>query len=533
MGKNNTNEMWCPSCENFDILSFEESLKFCYEIADSYRERYDALLQVAHKDNLLLPLLCLREKNARKVMDTMAFSVRDLVVYSLILHDVLAGKCGATVNLGKSIELVGDIVLSFKNHLEALKQFQFIKDGYAVLVRIPRDLEQLYINKETKTRKNAFLMFRETDSSILAFWFNEKWPKIEKNFSKLSIYSESEVRKTEASRRLKRKSLELREKRVSKKSKNRRREFRSSIFTAWGSAFQVNLADPGNYILDFCDIELSQEVVDVLHHLAYYAEKQLPRKTSQNPRSIEDLVVTRSYEEIRKYLRSLKYNTEFALEQLVSSENDTWMIPLVIEDQSGLRLCPVTLRLFRLYFSELLKKDELRELRSQQGVPFEIEVCRKLERLGVDVSDPLKKGEKMMNITDKKASAFEIDILGSFNSHLFVIECKSKWLNPLWYTQRFQKYRRRDLIKEAEKKMPKRIEWVRNSLEPGKDFHFFKKDPSTGERRLEKRNFLGYSLQNAAIHGLIVTLFEEPIDMHKDITILPIERLDEIRNVLC
>ncbi|MGC1121162.1 MAG: hypothetical protein WBA22_08710 [Candidatus Methanofastidiosia archaeon] len=533
MGKNNTDEMWCPSCENFEILSFEESLKFCYEIADSYRERYDALLQVAHKDNLLLPLLCLREKNARKVMDTMAFSVRDLVVYSLILHDVLAGKCGATVNLGKSIELVGDIVLSFKNHLEALKQFQFIKDGYAVIVRIPRDLEQLHINTGTKTRKNAFLMFRETDSSILAFWFNEKWPKIEKNFSKLSIYSESEVRKTEVSHRGKRKILELREKRVRKKSKNNRGEFRSSIFAAWGSALQVNLADPGNHMLDFCDIERSPEVVDVLHHLAYYAEKQLPRKTSQDPLSIEDLVVTRSYEEVRKCLRPLKYNVGFALEQLVSSKNNTKMVPLIIEDQSGLRLCPVTLRLFRLYFSEFLKKDELQELRSQQGLPFEIEVCRKLERFGVDVSDPIKKGEKMMNITDKKTPTFEIDILGSFNSHLLVIECKSKWLNPLWYTQRYQEYRRRDLIKEAEEKMPKRMEWVRNSLRPGRNSHFFRKDPSTGKRRLEKRDSLGYSLQSASIHGVIVTLFEEPIDMHKDITILPIERLDEIRNVCC
>ncbi len=529
MGKNNTDEKWCPSCENFEILPFEESVKFCFEIADSYRQRYDALFQVAHKDYLLLPLLCLREKSAREVMSTMTFSARDLVMYSLMLHDTLTGKCGGTVNLGKSIELVEDIILNYKNYLEALKQFQFTRDGYAMIVRIPRNMGQFYIDKGTRTKANAFLMFKETDSSILAFWFNEKWPRIEKNFSKLSIYSG--VRKTVGSHRLKRKFLELREKRVRKKSRDRKGEFRSFISAAWGSAFQVNLADPENHMLDFCDVELSQEVVDVIHRLAYYAEKQLPSKTSQDPCTIEDLVVTKSYEEIGEYLRHFEYNVGFALEQLISSEHDAKMFPLIIEDQSGLRLCPVTLRLFRLYFSEILRKDELQELRVQQGLQFEIEVCRKLEKLGIDVSDPLKKKEKMMNIRDKRNPTFEIDILGSFNSHILVVECKSKWLNPLWYTQRFQEYRKRDLVEEAEKKMPKRIEWVRNGLKPGRDFHFYKINPLTGEKELEKRDSLGYSLHDAATHGIIVTLFDEPIDKHNSITILPIERLHEIRNL--
>jgi hypothetical protein len=531
VGKNNRDEMWCPTCENIEILSFEDSLKFCLETAGSYRQKYEALLQIVHKDNLLLPLLCLREKSVREVIQTMTISFQDLVGYSLILHDVLTGKCGGTVYRGKSLDLVRQIKKNYFDYVEALKQFQFTKDGYGVILCMPKDMSRFYINKETKTRKNALLMFKETDSSILAFWFTEEWPRIEKNFSKLDICSESEAKKRSPSRRRERKYHELREKRVKKKLKDKRREFRSPISAALGSAFQINLADPGNHMMDFDDIEISEEVVDALHHLVDYAEKQLPRSTSQSPREIEDLVVKRSYDEIFEYLETSGFNAEFVLQQLVSSEYNTKMFPLIVEDVSGLHLCPLTLRLLRLYFSDILRKDELQEWRSQQGLRFEIEVCKKLEELGFDFSDPVERGEKMRNILDKKEATFEIDVLGSHDSNLFVIECKSKWLNPLWYTQRYQEYRRHDLIEEVENKMPKRIEWVKNSLRPSEDFSFYRRDPLTGKRKPERRCSLGYPLSDYTIHGVIVTLFEELIQKYKDIIILPIERLDEIRNL--
>lgn len=531
VGKNNRDEMWCPTCENIEILSFQDSLKFCLEIADSYRQKYETLLQIIHKDNLLLPLLWLREKSVREVIQTMTISFQNLVGYSLILHDVLTGKCGATVNLGKSIDQVGRIIRNYFDYIEAFKQFQFTKDGYGVVLCMPKDMSRFYIGRETKTRKNALLMFRETDSSILAFWFTEKWSRIEKNFSKLGIYSESEAERRSSSRRRERKYHELRERRIKKKLKHKRREFGSFISAALGSAFQINLADPGNHMLDFDDIKMSEEVVDALHHLAYYAENQLSRSTSQSPREIEDLVVTRFYDEIFEYLETYGFDAEFVLEQLVSSEYNTKMFPLIVEDVNGLHLCPLTLGVLRLYFSDILRKDELQEWRSRQGLRFEIEVCKKLEELGIDFSDPMKKREKMRNILDKKEATFEIDALGLYDSNLFVIECKSKWLNPLWYTQRYQEHRRLDLIEEVENKMPRRIEWVKNSLGPRKDFYFYRRDPLTGKNNPEKRCSLGYPLNDYTVHGVIVTLFEEPIQEYKDIIILPIERLDEIRNL--
>lgn len=532
VGKNNRDEMWCPTCESIKILSFEDSLKFCMQIADSYRQKYETLLQIVHRDNLLLPLLCLREMNVREVMKTMTISFRDLVAYSLMLYDVLTGKCGGTVNLGKSKSLVSRIFKNYINYIEALKQFQFVKDGYGVILRIPKDVGRSYFNEKTKTRKNAHLMFRENNSSTNAFWFTEDWPRIEKNFSRIDVYSKTEAKKRSIFHRRERKYLELKERRVKKKLKGKKREFRSPISAVWGSAFQINLADPGNHMLDFSDIELSEEVVDALHHLAYFAENQLPRNTHQSPREIEDLVVKKPYDEIREYLETLGFNAEFVLEQLVSSEYNTKMFPLIVEDDHGLRLCPLTLRVLRLYLSDILRKDELQKLRSRHGLRFEIEVCRKLEELGIDFDDPSKRGEKMKNILDKRKATFEIDMLGIYDHHLFVIECKAKWLNPLWYTQRYQEYRKRDLIEEVENRMPGRMEWVRNSLKPRKDFHFYRRNPLTGENKSERRCSLGYPLHDYTVHGIIVTLFEEPIQEHENVKILPIERLNEIKDIL-
>ena len=532
VGKNNTDDVWCPTCEDIKSLSFGDSLKFCLDIVESYRQEYEILLKIVHKDNLLLPLLCLREKSAREVIKTMTISFKNLVGYSLILHDVLAGKCGGTVNPGDSSDLVGQIIRNYFDYIEALKQFQFIKDGYGVILCVPKDMSRLYIDKETETRKKASSLFRETDSSIYAFWFTEEWLRIEKNFSKLDIYSESEAKKRSVSCRREKKRLELKEKRVKKRLKSKRKKFRYPRSADLGSAFQINLADPGNHMLDFDDIELSKEVVDALLHLASYAERQLPRSIYQSPREIEDLVVTKSYDEIHEYLKTYGFDATFVLEQLVSSEYDTKKFPLIVEDVSGLHLCPLTLRVLHLYFSDILRKDELQEWRSRQGVRFEIEVCRKLEELGIDFNDPIKKGEKMKNILDKKKATLEIDLLGYHDSNLLVIECKSKWLNPLWYTQRCQKNRRHDLIEEVENKMPKRIEWVRNSLRPREDFHFYRRNPLTGKNKPERRNSLGYPLHDYKVHGIIVTLFEESIQEHGNIIILPIERLNEIRDLL-
>jgi hypothetical protein len=532
VGKNNTDDVWCPACEDIEILSFEDSLKFCLDIVGSYRQKYETRLQIVHKDNLLLPLLCLREKSIREAMKTMTISFQDLVAYSLILHDVLTGKCGGTVNLGKSINLVSHIRRNYIDYIEALKQFQVIKDGYGVILCVPKDMSGLYIDKETETRKKASSMFRETDSSIYAFWFTEEWLRIEKNFSKLDIYSESEAKKRSVFRRREKKYLELKGRRVKKRLKNKRKEFRLPRSADLGSAFQINLADPENHMLDFDDIELSERVVDALHHLAYYAERQLPRSTCQSPREIEDLVVTKSYDEIYEYLEESGFDAKFVLEQLVSSEYDTKKFPLIVEDVSGLHLCPLTLRVLRLYFSDILRKDELQEWRSRQGLRFEIEVCRKLEELGIDFNDPIKKGEKMRNILDKKKATLEIDLLGYHDSNLLVIECKSKWLNPLWYTQRYQENRKDDLIEEVEDKMPKRVEWVRNSLRPREDFHFYRRNPFTGKNKSERRNSLGYPSHDYKVHGIIVTLFEESIQEHGNIIILPIERLNEIRDLL-
>ena len=134
VGKNNKDEMWCPTCEDIKILSFEDSLKFCLETADSYRQKYEALLQIVHKDNLLLPLLYLREKSVREIIQTMTLSIQYLAGYSLVLHDVLTGKCGGTVNLGKSIDLGSQIIRNYFDYIEALKQFQFTKDGYGIIL---------------------------------------------------------------------------------------------------------------------------------------------------------------------------------------------------------------------------------------------------------------------------------------------------------------------------------------------------------------------------------------------------------------
>jgi len=138
----------------------------------------------------------------------------------------------------------------------------------------------------------------------------------------------------------------------------------------------------------------------------------------------------------------------------------------------------------------------------------------------------------MRNILDKKKNpTFEIDLLGHYGSNILVVECKSKWLNPLWYTRRYQNYRERDLKKEAGKKMQKRMEWVRKSLEPREDFHFFRRDPITGELKKEKRPHLGYQNHSSRIYGLIVTLFEEPIQEYENIKILSIKNLAQIDSI--
>jgi len=531
IGKNNEDEMWCPTCENVEILSFEESIKFCHNVVESYRQQYETRLQVIHRNNLLFPLICLRERSIRKVMQEMAISFRNLTAYSLILYDVLMGKCGATVDLGEPINSA-PIIKGYTDYIEALKQFQFVRNGYGVILRIPKSRSRTYIDKETKAKENASPMFQEIDSSILAFWFCEEWKRIEKNYSKLDICSGSEAKIRSIPYRRERRLLELRERRMRKKSKNiKKRRERPSISENLGSAFQINLADPTNHMLDFDDIDLTEEVLNAFLHLAYYAENQMPRSVHQAPRRIEDLVVTKSYEEVCEYLEKQGFRAEFVLEQLVSSDYNTKKFPLIIEDGNKLYICPLTLRIMRLYLLDILKRDEIKELRDQQGLRFENEVCKKLEKIGIDFNDPLKKGEKMRNIQDGKKATLEIDMLGLYDSHLFVVECKSNWLNPLWYTQRYQEYRKRDLIEEAEKKMPKRIEWVSNSLQPRKNFNFYRRNPLTSKKNPERRDSLGYPLQNYRIHGIIVTLFEEPLQEHRGITILPIEGLGEIRNL--
>ncbi len=168
-------------------------------------------------------------------------------------------------------------------------------------------------------------------------------------------------------------------------------------------------------------------------------------------------------------------------------------------------------------------------MKTKEGYKFEGIVCKKLNEIGIPTSDPLKSEEELTNICDKKKRTLEIDILAHDDKTLYVIDCKSNSISILWYFKRYQDYRIRDLKDEIDKRMLKRVEWVKEHLHPNKDFHFYKLDPGTGGMTREERESLGFDPKKFDIKGVIVTAIKESLEEYNGVKIIPIYELQKLK----
>jgi Holliday junction resolvase len=480
----------CPTCNNLNFIAHDKAINIYEQLYSWFNSQFRVMIGTLDKTELIFWLLEERTLLTSRFMHESPslnlirlFTLNDLLKKVFEVYNV---KGTEKTDYEKVMQLI-DLYSFFIEYIVINRSL--VEEGYAhCILKKPIDLQRI---------KHPQLLINELISSFSCY-YDVDLININKSLGLNMILSNEDTGKY----------LHKHKDEYDKINKNTRKKTKYALKETIQKLYPTINSLYNSLII--C------APFGELYDISYLEEKKIPLEVfstiAECPMNRLDILMYTNKDEFLKYITESIRNCspEKIYKNLVFSENNQDIFPLMVEINEQIFISPSFMDLMKLYYIPIHEKKLFDKETQKRSTPFEEEeVPNKLRQNGFEVINDKKDGKK---------NKLQIDSIARKGNKIYVIETKLWDIKKLFMHKKTHYYRERDIkgIVNGAKfsngktvtipSLIKKIEYVKENLESLFQNH-------------EKID---------SIEGLIITRSYPPITEYKGVKVISLEEITNL-----
>lgn len=445
----NYEEVWCPTCEGFKVLSRQDSINYLNRVIKQDGQEIRDLINLFDVTSLLPTLFVTRECYLLPILKKKGPWLNEYASLTDLISKILVKGSKGTKRCHFSDPHFQKLLTLTTLNNKHLRFRLLANQGWGSIVYIPSDkLKEIAVDFEIGKLVNNIEIPGTTDSNMIhpLFMFYEKWKNVQQNLIDNNFISHNEAYKAQVENIIFDDFLE---------------EHLESVHLKTSLELSMNKSK----MLDQQNFKNHLEYAELLVELFKIFFNSLEIK-NDNPLNFECYLDKINKEDFERFIVNSGFNVQETYDLLVSKVGDKSNYPLIYDTGDELLIPPLTLYIF----SRLLKalySQELKIKLGKEGYIFEDKVCKALEDIGLRTDQPNNGTKKLIHVKDlENPDEFEIDII-AYNydiGKLFVIDCKHIFVSSEFVSGTREQAIRKELQEQPDKQR-KRINYIKMNLQ--------------------------------------------------------------------
>ncbi|MHA1232612.1 MAG: hypothetical protein ACTSPQ_18425 [Candidatus Helarchaeota archaeon] len=268
-------------------------------------------------------------------------------------------------------------------------------------------------------------------------------------------------------------------------------------------------------IFSFEDILYTPKLIDYIGIIIDTYKNQVARNQNErnNGRYYFKII---PLNQLKKDTSKIKWTNNLE-NHIITSKFNPMSFPMLINiEGNSIIITPTRLKIAREMMFERFSHNIIHKFLSIKSERmFLKEILNKLKSLNCIFKDP-KNNKIWINISDKKRSTFEFDVLAIFNKNIFIIESKSFHPSPFYYLKNAV-YQRKERVAHFNKQFTKKIKpWILKHLQENNNGNYIRikcRIKNIDKHKSEKCEInipkLFNNIADVNIIGLFITQYKE------------------------